>query len=464
MEAHNLWRELRDDVDVSVSLPGDTHVWLTVTVVGRWPQAALALPLTLLAARKFRERLTVVVVSFGRDSSDLQRVAALCKPALDEGWLAFASGGEAAHTASQEGWAERPVLVPDADGELLDLDDNQRLEFWHASVCKNSAAMAAAALARGVSGSHVLVNLDCDNIPTDRYIAEVFKRFANAQPGMYPFAWTSGDIASACTGRMAYFMKDFIELGGYDEEGTAPSGYQDIDLKQRFLQKRNTLQGQGSRNAGGAFCGSHLVGGALPNSAESRKADRGPAKVANVAPEWRAKTWGQMNSHNVELMNGRTRAGQLTRNVGRRPLGAWWQFLDPLLAPALCRPSRAQASSASTAAGPGPQALAVAPQAVPCAAAGAAVPFHDDDAAGRRSAFEGAMRCAEAHAAGPGKLTPSRLTADLERAQRALRSQLPPRVAPAALVSRPPVPTVRLLACGLKVLADVQRTEATCLA
>ena len=66
-----------------------------------------------------------------------------------------------------------------------------RLQYWHASVAKNTAHKAAISLAHLFLSWEqqqrlVLVNLDCDNVVTPTYIGRITSIFKQALPLRWP--------------------------------------------------------------------------------------------------------------------------------------------------------------------------------------------------------------------------------------------------------------------------------------
>jgi predicted glycosyltransferase involved in capsule biosynthesis len=98
-----------------------------------------------------------------------------------------------------------------------------KVKFWHASICKNTAHMIA-------NGKYV-VNLDCDNfigIDSDKLLLEQF----NIYDDDIIVCQSNYIIGSGNGGRITLSKNNFIKLGGYDES-FYPMGYQDYDLIER---------------------------------------------------------------------------------------------------------------------------------------------------------------------------------------------------------------------------------------
>ena len=134
-------------------------------------------------------------------------------------------------------------------------------------------------------------------------------------------------LDSGTCGRMAYRFCDFDEVGGYDQD-FLPVGYQDVDLARRFkeMQKR-----AGQKNTTPIENVAHF-GGAVPNDASNRKADRNTAKITEVAPNILqsagTNSWGLMNATNLQIAAAKMKRGEIIRNTTfhceRERLGCWW--------------------------------------------------------------------------------------------------------------------------------------------
>ncbi|MCP4243295.1 MAG: hypothetical protein GY772_22285 [bacterium] len=214
--------------------------------------------------------------------------------------------------------------------------------FYHASTSKNTSHLIGMDLVTrhsadepaAVGGSaprktHVLVNLDCDNIVGENFIGVVLQTFKLTRPSERPAAdfaaWRGHE--SATTGRIALTTTAFAFLRGYDEEDTHGSGYQDVDMIKR-AQRSPQLWCSTVRMRRATLEDSHReVGYPIPNAREGGlRRDRGTAKVCNCRNP-RALTWGQMNEENHALMSRRLREGKVARNLGRS-LGWPWEYVE----------------------------------------------------------------------------------------------------------------------------------------
>jgi len=256
--------------------------------------------------------------------------------------LGLASGGDSAAEAADKTAGNRM---------------RSKMEFWHASVAKNTAhgfamaselersalvrdtPVAAAGSAAGAGGSWaaepprhhpdemvlrdlVLISCDCDNVFSSDFVIEALtvamssRRFSTspvvADPPMSPACYSRGN-QSCLTGRVLYWASDFLRIGGYDqEEGVVGSGYQDVDITYRMHKAT------GSRSQGRGTALTKWLGLGVPNKVGATlREERGPVKVENCSPGDLAqmKTWGNFNTHNMTLMKKKTAAGILVRNL-----------------------------------------------------------------------------------------------------------------------------------------------------
>ena len=99
-----------------------------------------------------------------------------------------------------------------------------------------------------------------------------------------------------------------MSIGGYDE-GMFPSGYQDIDL---FLRLK-ALCGFAPKYK--FDCGESIPNHNAPDSAHHSR-DSMLAKMANVAPDI-GKTWGQMNTANMQRSKNLLGQKQWWRNIAK---------------------------------------------------------------------------------------------------------------------------------------------------
>jgi hypothetical protein len=164
-----------------------------------------------------------------------------------------------------------------------------------------------------------LLNVDADNVLSPVYLENMCNGVFGRSPNVLNATVPGNPHPPSTTGRIGMFAKLFNTLRGYDEQDTAPSGYQDVDMSTRIWRYQQKNGGELT-----TLKTWNVLVGALSNDT-SAVTDRGLAKIGNCSPEARAvwPTWSQMNDHNLRLMRKRTQAQQLTRNTGAR-IGGWW--------------------------------------------------------------------------------------------------------------------------------------------
>jgi hypothetical protein len=305
------------------------------TVFNRTANSLPAILANVVMNWRHRDVLKLIVVTFGEDLGLVQTLVRLCPEALEADFLCLFSGG----AVGLHQWRMRQA---DAGGHPSEAVPEGFQQYWHASYCKNAShAMAAKVFQEaGCDLSNLVVcNVDGDNLvpaeflefllapPFNRALPEAVPGSASSSeqpPGRPPcgLCFSGGRNAESLTGRIALPWMVFSCIGGYDAEGMAPCGYQDVDLKLRATRYvEETRLGEAIALSGG------MMGWALPNDATCRKADRGAAKTASVAPEWIGKRWGQMNVHNHRLCSDRMKTGVMCRNKGA-VVRAWCEAVD----------------------------------------------------------------------------------------------------------------------------------------
>ena len=132
------------------------------------------------------------------------------------------------------------------------------LQFWHASIAKNTSHI----LADGI----LLTNLDCDNYTGPQGGEFVIETFLNQKHPilLHQFSKLYHD---GSFGRISIRKQDFLHLGGYNEE-FHPMGFEDEDLINRskayglnYIQDSNPRYNQALKNTKKesiAFCHSTL--------------------------------------------------------------------------------------------------------------------------------------------------------------------------------------------------------------
>ncbi|CAK9088471.1 Uncharacterized protein SCF082_LOCUS41777, partial [Durusdinium trenchii] len=243
------------------------------TCKNRLWQLRVALPINLLYAWPFRLSVTLHIVDFGSDGEDtLDFLLRTCRVALDAGLL-------------------RVYRVEPRDGARL----------FHASIAKNTA--------HAVADEEILVNVDADNICGPGFIEDVTRRF---ERGVEALHYNTEHVTGTC-GRVVLLQKDFLFLGGYDQEAH-PMGAQDIDLYLRAgmlaAQRRPRGSREGWRPARETVKDMSLMSIAIPNSLKQ--------KVEHCASQL---SWAQMNESNWANFLEKRERQEIIRNRNVQYLG-----------------------------------------------------------------------------------------------------------------------------------------------
>ena len=101
------------------------------------------------------------------------------------------------------------------------------IDYFHASVCKNTAHWLAK------DWADVVCNLDCDRIISSDLVQALFTYFDDPEASQYRVFHGSVPSEGSTCGTVACFSNTFFEINGYDEDAF-PSGGQDIDLRDRL--------------------------------------------------------------------------------------------------------------------------------------------------------------------------------------------------------------------------------------
>jgi len=120
-------------------------------------------------------------------------------------------------------WIRFQNLRKYTNSEYFKYYETDALDFWHASVAKNTAIHNAV--------GKIVVTLDCDNytgLNGGEFVINQFEK-NNYKCILHQFNWNS---QNGNFGRIAITKSKFNELGGYDQS-FLPMGYQDWDLIKR---------------------------------------------------------------------------------------------------------------------------------------------------------------------------------------------------------------------------------------
>jgi hypothetical protein len=338
MAATHIFEQLRCGV-----LPELSPVFTSQVAGRRSPHVALcshasqcdwkvkaALPLQLLMLLPSRGFACIFMVTFGKDCEITAWIHSELRWALDLGLLRLASGGSVgeSHLDSQ-------------DREVL--DHLPRMDFWHASKAKNTSHMFAILshelFNKGQLGDLILVCLDADNICHPDYVPELVQTMASCkEKALKALSVPNKDMGdrsqvlglaarcasgvAALTGRVAMFATDFLNVGGYDQEdGIAPSGYQDVDLQLRVCEASKEQNGWNPKaltvkGGGCAFPNTDTGGnGFVGMSAQQKKVDRSQAKVEYCEAMYKQMGWHKCNDLNMAAMKAKTSKRLLVRNI-----------------------------------------------------------------------------------------------------------------------------------------------------
>ncbi|CAK0896301.1 unnamed protein product [Prorocentrum cordatum] len=253
---------LRGDTEVTTS---QFTVGLCITSMNRLWQLRRALPLNLLQCWPHRQWVRIHVVDFGSSDGTMDFLLNRCRVAMDCDLL----------------------RVYRAD-----------LEFWHASVAKNTA--------HAVADEDILVNCDGDNLLGPGFPQDVVLRLTTGSTGLQ----YEGGLGTC--GRIACWRSDFDKIRGYDED-CYPMGAQDIDLRDRL---------EALPNANFQRVNSTKYCQAIPNSQED--------KIVNCAPLYGQVRWGRMDTINRRMFKWRLQGGQVVRNLHKDQIGVPAIRMSPL--------------------------------------------------------------------------------------------------------------------------------------
>ena len=311
-------------------------VYFCTTAMARDSAVKAALPINLLflmvAPSDYQG--AIALVTFNADAELVAWIRLRCAAAIRLQHLALASGGdyvEACLTANSGGGA--PSSSTPVPSTCPPMDAERKTIWWHASACKNTA--------HAVALSHcdyhnqpmqyqqdlVLINLDGDNIIGRDFMLQLqrhtawYRKALTAEAPARPFLLCCPTGQPGLTGRIGLSATTFITCGGYDENCFG-SGAQDLDLRERVGAAQIAAFGKRYTSR---IERSEVAGIAVPNTQTSFREDRGTAKDQNMNPEDVASaggTWANMNEHNMELLSGRRKSGQISRNGSKM----WWEL------------------------------------------------------------------------------------------------------------------------------------------
>ena len=303
------------------------HIALCVTCYKRDWQAKVALPINLIVSWPWRRFVTWYFVDFNEDTSLIEHIGKECAAAIEAGLLKVAKA------------------------------EDKKWRHWHSSVAKNTSHMAAMAMYSGTLPM-ILVNVDCDNLITADWLADLAAKSSTMCPGPVLPNRDSGVAlpgsgmtlprisavhyrrigANGTTGRIAIPRSVFESVNGYDED-LCPAGYQHIDLVLRAGRMGTVVRVEAD-----------YVGNAVLNvdgkdkvnfrqSCEAKTANVDAAVIRRLQAETESSNisrqhsappimWSLFNQENMRRSKAAMEAGRVRRNEGAAYLGCSWRFVE----------------------------------------------------------------------------------------------------------------------------------------
>jgi hypothetical protein len=316
----------------------DLRLVFCVTCLRREVQLVTAMVLNVSLWWSLRKYWRLVIVTFA-DDKDLQcELQRLMELPIETGNVVLCSGGECGKQLAADKMAtDRPDWMPrlstdaSAGGIVCSPVQMPFMNYWHASIAKNSSHQAGMYCFPG-EGS-LLINLDCDQVVPIAYVSGALQTF-HQNLKLTGFCLCC-DTAGALTGRLGYRQEDFSFIGGYDEDGP-PSAGQDVDIRKRLFQHG---ENRGCKPDKVEWLKTtEVYGFALPNDFKdtTREHDRGKSKIVNCDPQFlqrfgcdltqvwekiRASTWTE---YWKPLLDKKVIIRNLTAKSKKAGLGAWW--------------------------------------------------------------------------------------------------------------------------------------------
>ena len=315
------------------------RVTLCVTCMRRELQLMAAMAINVCLWWSLRKYWRLVIVTFCEDQDLQTNLAELLAVPIASGNVVLASGGTAGEYISRSpGPTDRPTWMPRMPKPPVDPccgnpSSMPKLEFWHASVAKNTSHMVGMFAFPNLD--NMLINLDCDQLVPLEYIHSALIAFGKgrAVPG---FCLKCTDVTGPLTGRLGYRQKDSWDMQGYDEIYWIPSSGQDIDMRDRLWMMAK-LHHQTRLQSCGEIRGSDICGQAFPNDfTDTRpKHDRGYSKVVNCDPAIMQKfgtnhdkLWSNMATKGNVYWKEQKDQNLIIRNSTvtetKAAIGSWW--------------------------------------------------------------------------------------------------------------------------------------------
>ena len=320
----------------------DLRLVFCVTCLRREIQLVTAMVLNVSLWWSLRKYWRLVIVTFADDNDVQCELQDLLKLPIETGNVVLCSGGDCGKQLAKKKMAtDRPDWMPRlwtdvaAGGIACSPVQMPFMNYWHASIAKNSSHEAAIYCFPGTGC--LLINLDCDQVVPIAYVEAALQTF-HQNLKLTGFCLCC-ETAGALTGRLGYRQEDFIFIGGYDEDGPPSSG-QDVDIRTRMFQHG---ENRGCKpNKVKWLKTTEVCGFALPNDFKdiTRIHDRGKSKIVNCDPHFLeqfccdlTQVWEKMResswkSYWKPLIDKKVIVRNVDVKSKKAGLGAWWVVIQ----------------------------------------------------------------------------------------------------------------------------------------
>ena len=182
------------------------------------------------------------------------------------------------------------------------------LDFWHASIAKNTSHMLPN------DSYDALCNVDGDNLLTVEFVIAALEVAGRIKSGDVNVAQFYSTDAPGTYGRIMIKRSLFHALGGYDED-FHPVGCQDFDL----LARATCCSKEG---AAILISDPRKVGASILNTANADWSTNIRAKMFNVDPgKYEGWKFGKMDQLNRVMSHDRLALGRMKRNESKQVIG-----------------------------------------------------------------------------------------------------------------------------------------------
>ena len=196
-------------------------VCFCVTVLNRDDQVLTAALVNCCLWWPLRRHWRMTIVTFGHDEELQNHLREVLALPIEVGCVTLASGGDSGKRLVQtQDKPDKPSWMPKLPEEALPAGSEGTsnilgmplMQYWHASVAKNTAHVAAL----HAHGQCCLVSLDCDQLVPLEYVSSLLRLYTehHDEKGFIVKCYRT---AGSLTGRIAYRSQDFFELNGYDD-------------------------------------------------------------------------------------------------------------------------------------------------------------------------------------------------------------------------------------------------------